>query len=517
MKNNFLSDTKMGQLVARLLGKSELTVKDGKVVLSEDERNLIEKNYGAGFLKQLEETSLEDEDGNSSARSLFDAAVAHHTSGLMAQLKDKDSTIAKLQKDIEVLCAMPEPHPGATPAGKQTAQSVTKVNMSAKHNAFAKSFLENPSAVAFAQLADGGKSLVDVSQVNSEFGEVLPPNARLELLSKGIYLGFADAKHMTRVQSNTDYKGAEGIFTEVSQQFTDAWTPKGTMKFTPCEIKYRRHKVNVQIRPASIVKSWLVSLYEQGTSIEQKPITKYIIENHLLPKILDDITRSMIAKGKFVDAGTKNDGDEAPAAKNSMDGFETILAEGLADSNCKMNFFKDAKNLNDLSDKELFDYINQFAEAISSYFKIMHIYCAPSVYQRYCRVEFDLYGKYSGKENKTGKIRFTSESLVPMESMYGSPILFATPKENFVMLVDYSKAENCIESMEKNHYTLDIIGEYSLATGFKVAEAVFASVPAGYTPVDAVVTDGVLNPDKWTNGGAGAVAVAEEGDEVEGA
>lgn len=510
-----LSDTKMGQLVARLLGKSELTVKDGKVELSQEEMDLISKNYGEGFLAKLQSTSFtEGEDNN--ARELFDEAVAYHTKELQAQLADKNSTIAKLQHDVEILCAEPEPAPAAAvvQTSAATKNDGARLNLSAKHNAFAKGFLNNPTSLAFAQLADSAKGLVDVSQVNAEFGEVLPPNVRLELLAKGIYLGFPDAKHMSRVQSNTNYKAVESIMSEVSQQFTDAWTPKGTMKFTPREIQYRRHKVNVAIRPASIIKSWLVYLYEQGTSIDQKPITKYIIEHHLLPKILDDITRSMIAKGKFVDAGVKEDGDEAPAAKNSMDGFETILAEGLANADCKFNYFKDVKDVNALTDQELFEYVNKFAEAISSYFKIMKIYCSPSVFQRYCRVEFDIYGKYTGAENHNGKIRFTSESLVPLESMYGSPILFATPTENFVMLVDYSKAENCIESMEKNHYTLDIIGEYSLAVGFKIEEAVFASVPADYVPVDAVVTDGVLNPELWTNGGAAAATVS---DEVEGA
>ena len=50
MNKKALSNSKMGKIVARLLGKPELAVKDGKVELSAEERAKVLENYGQAFL-----------------------------------------------------------------------------------------------------------------------------------------------------------------------------------------------------------------------------------------------------------------------------------------------------------------------------------------------------------------------------------------------------------------------------------------------------------------------------------
>ena len=93
--------------------------------------------------------------------------------------------------------------------------------------------------------------------------------------------------------------------------------------------------------------------------------------------------------------------------------------------------------------------------------------------------------------------------------MYDSQIIFATPQENFVELVDYSKANSCIIKIEESNYDVKIFGEYTLSTGFKIAEAVFASVPDGYDPSSTIIASGEVElGDKWVNGSA--VTRAEE-------
>jgi len=100
----------------------------------------------------------------------------------------------------------------------------------------------------------------------------------------------------------------------------------------------------------------------------EQPISRYIVENHILPKVLDDITLSMIAKGKYVDhsAGVK-DGDTGSAAKDSMDGFETILVEGKSNPDCKINYYKAAADFTTMTDAEILAYVNGFVDSISGY------------------------------------------------------------------------------------------------------------------------------------------------------
>ena len=505
MNKKALSNSKMGKIVARLLGKPQLDVKDGKVSLSEEEKKTIRDNYGEPFLAKLESVDIEDD--SESALDLFNAAVAAKTAEATAALT---SQIKSLQASVLELTNEPEPKPAAKAAAPAGAQAFA-VNMNASHNKIVVNALNSTNPLAFGAMEDAS---IDITDLNVEFSSVMPPKAKLELLTKRIYNGFPDAKYMTRIQANSDYIASAAMMSEVSQQFTPKWTPKGTVKFTPIRIPYRRHKINVLIQPTEILKSWLLFLYEQGKTMAEMPISKYIIENHILPKVLDDITLSMIAKGKFVDAGTVSDGDKGKAAKDSMDGFETILVEGKKDAKCKINFYKNAKDPMTLGNQEVLDYINGFVDAISGMFaNVVTVYCSEQLLTKYKRADFAINGKYTGVE-ADGAIRFTNFHLVPLKSMYNSQIIFATPQENFVELVDYSKAESCINKVEESNYDVKVFGEYSLSTGFKIAEAVFASVPDGYDPSTTVASGEVDLGDKWVNGAAGQLANDAEAKET---
>lgn len=513
MNKNALSNSKMGKIVARLLGKPQLAVKDGKVELSETERAKVLENYGQAFLEKLESVSLEDED----AFELFDAAVeaktAEATAALAAQVKQLQGDILELSREPE-----PQPAPSRSLAAGETSRQFA-LNMNAAHNKVVAQALASTNPMAFAALDN---STLDVTDLNTEFKVTLPPKAKLDLLAKRLYMGFDDAKHLTRIQSDRDYVASAAIFSEVSQQFTPKWTPKGTAKFTPIRIPYRRHKINVLIRPAEIIKSWLLTLYEQGKTQAEMPITKYIIEEHILPKVLDDITLSMLGKGEYkeVDISAVTDGTAGSAAKESMDGYETILVKGLTDDSCKINYLREAKNFKTLTDQQLLDYVDSFVDNISGLFaKTAVVFCSHQFLTRYKRADFAVNGKYTGIE-AGDTIRFTNFHLVALESMYNSPILFATPKENFVELVDYSKAESCINRIEESNYDVKVFGEYSLSVGFKIAEAVFAAVPTGYTPSESILSEGVDLSENgaWMNGKKpDAKNQAEQTDPQEGA
>lgn len=506
-----LSNNKMVKVVASLFHKENFDLTDeGSIELSEEEEERIRKTYGEAFLTKLKATNFSEE-GAAKATDLFDEAVRNAAEELA---KDKDAVIADLRKTVEELAAAPEPAPQASRAPAAAAgQQLAAIDMKARHNAVVAAALAsgNPFSV---QLTSQN---VDVSELNKEFSIAMPPKLRLEILLKRIYQGFNDAKFFTPVNTNTDFIATAAIHTEVSQQFTPEWTPKGSLAFTPIRIEYRRHKINEAIKPADLLSSWLLYLYEQGKSQAEQPFVRYVVTEHILPKVLEDITLSMIAKGKYnaVNVGTLSPGDAGSAAKDSMDGIETILVEGKAGTNTaakKINFYKNAQNVLTMTDDQAHAYIDAFADAVRGQFvnKQIEIHCAPEVLTKYQRAEFKLTGVYTGKEND-GSIRFTSAVLVPMESMYNSPILFVTPKENMKMLVDLSHPENCINDIQKENYDVKIFGEYSLAVGFAIAEAVFASVPDGYTPYNAVRNEAQVDSAKWTNGGSSSGSGAGSG------
>ena len=128
MDKKTLNNSKMGRLVARLFGKSELDVKDGKVSLSDQERQKVLENYGQDFLDKLESINLEEE---ADAVTLFDAAVAAKTAEATAALT---AQIEKLQNDVVSLASEPEPKPTASGALMPPQTKVFNINMAAVHN-----------------------------------------------------------------------------------------------------------------------------------------------------------------------------------------------------------------------------------------------------------------------------------------------------------------------------------------------------------------------------------------------
>lgn len=503
-----LSDNKMVRLVTSLFKKESLSLsEDGKVELTADEEAKIKATYGENFLKKFKESNFSDDEN---ATELFDEALKFQTEKALAE---KDQIIEQLQNDIVTLSNEPEPKPAPAqvPAGRQAAGF--KIDRNTSYNKVAYQMLSATNPMAAISFADSGTG-VDISEIKAEFTTAMPHGFKLEILTKRIYQGFNDSQYMTRIQSKgKNYIATDAVISEVSQQFNDNWTPKGTLKFTPIEIPYRRHKINVPVNPTSVIDTWLVDLYEQGKSPDQQPLVHYIINEHILPKVTEDITYAMIAKGEYEKVTGTKDGDEGSAAAKSMDGYETLLVKGKADAKCKMNFYKDAVDVRTLSGKELLDYIDGFSEAISPLFaKDLPIYCSEQFLKKYRQADFDVNGKYTG-ELVGNALRFSKFRLVALESMYDSAILFATPKRNFIELVDYSAAGACINDIQKENYKVKIFGEYSLSVGFAIAEAVFASVPDGYTPSEAVITDPTAYSGKWVNGGAAAAA----NDEGEGA
>ena len=374
-----LSNNKMVKVVASLFHKESFDLSDeGNIELSEEEEERIRKTYGEAFLTKLKATNFTEE-GAAKATDLFDEAVQAAAAELA---KDKDKVIADLRATVEQLAGSPEPAPQAkTPAGA-AGQQLAAIDMNARHNAIVAAALAsgNPFGVHLTS------NSVDVSELNKEFSIAMPPKLRLEILLKRIYQGFNDAKFFTPVNTNTDFIASAAIHTEVSQQFTPEWTPKGSLSFTPIRIEYRRHKINEAIKPADLLSSWLLYLYEQGKSQAEQPFVRYVVTEHILPKVLEDITLSMIAKGKYsaVNVGTLSPGDAGSAAKDSMDGLETILVEGKAGTNPaakKINFYKNAQNVLTMTDEQAHAYIDAFADAVRGQFvnKQIEIHCAPEL------------------------------------------------------------------------------------------------------------------------------------------
>lgn len=302
------------------------------------------------------------------------------------------------------------------------------------------------------------------------------------------------------------------------QQFTPKWTPAGKSKFTPITIKNRRHKINVPIVPAEVLDSYMMYLYDEGLSPDQMPITRYILQQLILPVAQQDIEIRMIAKGKYTEKpwGNVNAGDPGLPPEDGMDGFETVIMNGKAaagtEDDMGINFFNNGDfNYLTASDDDILENTNEFVDWLNPQYarKNMPVFCSPEYYKRYKRAYKNKWGQNgTGGENPnfgSDRIDFSNNVLTPLLSMYRSPILFSTPKENFIKLRNRNEVPSIINDVQKHDYEVRHYGEFWLGGGFAIGEGVFAQAPASYNPYAAITQSwGASNTfQKWNSNPGG--------------
>ena len=500
----------MMAMVLRILGIAAFkTNASSKMVLEEAQETKLKETFGEEFTqiftKELSEFTESSAEQNSAAaqdaggvgNQMMEALRQHNAKALdrkmetvlqeLAAVKTANQTleglVAKLSDTEEEL---PEANGSIVIPAKEGVASVMKVNMSKPHYKAFSSFLQTGSAMA----AQG--TTIEVGDLRQEFGTYLNIQRNLEIISQ-LFVGFTSAKYFKTVFAVTEWRASQALITSVVQQFSSEWTPTGKTLFTPIMIKNRRHKINVPIKPAEVLDSYIFHLYDESLSPDQMPITKYIIENLIKPQILQDIELRMIFKGKYVEATNVQENDAATPPEDAMDGLETILVDAKAAGDKGINFFTPSAAYNWLTatDAEVIAFFEAYIDWISPMYAgyAMNVYCSREHWRRYRRAYKNVWGQNSGQDGDFGsdRVDFSNNTLVPLDGMYGSPILFATPKDNMVKLRNKNEVPNIINDIQKSNYTVKIFGEFWLGVGFAIGEGVFAYVPTGYNPKTKVV------------------------------
>lgn len=143
------------------------------------------------------------------------------------------------------------------------------------------------------------------------------------------------------------------------------------------------------------------------------------------------------------------------------------------------------------------DFVASFAPLYKS--KQMPVFLSSDIYLKYERAYKNKWGAGSGTEKANfgeDRVDFSNCYLQVLDSLYGSPIVFSTPKENFVGL-RHKNPEQFISDIQKRDYEVRFFCEFWLGVGFLLGEAVFAIVPDGYDPKAAIASTREGTLGKW--------------------
>ncbi len=465
--------------VLGFLGIESFTKKNGKSVLTEEQKKLLAAEYGEEFVPKFE-ADLAKHEANTGEDPLH-ARLGERLGNLESIVTSQKETIATLTQqnaDLSGKVKKLEDEPEAEPAAEFVTGDNGKrklkfnLNRNLAHNKMAAAYLAGDTRV----LAAG--ETIDVDSVITEFGDLVN-YVKLDMIGQ-IFQGFETAQHLTWKRAITSWKASRSLITSVIQQFVPKFTPLGDTTFTPIEIPLRRFKINVLITPADVLE-WIFSMYDESKDLDQHPVTIYIVNKLIVPQAWDDLDY-IAANGEFVelDWSAVNEGDQGQDPINSIDGFLTILKKQKALGEAsKMNHI----DLGEITNDNVVDKINLFVDSIDKKYKRkdMPIDIDPMLYRMYKRAYKALYGAGSDKADdpKYGGdvVDYSRNRLVPMYNMTDSGALLCTPKDNFIGLRHTNEPGASKLILRKYDYDIHAIGEFRFGIGFAIAEAVFYYLP----------------------------------------
>ena len=476
---------KVMSVVRGMLGISAFAKDEkGKSILLSTQEEELKKKYGDVFLESFKKDLAEfEKDGKSAEDAVTDEVRAEleaernknaqELADARKRLKELDAKVdaqAKeiATKDAQIAKMAKEPAPDAgekVTGGENEMGNKFKPDMSLAHNQYLDA--------AFKGAAYSGNSTIETTELQKEFGKYVS-SERLEIL-KGLMGATESTKYMsTIVTDKTEVRAQQAAIDSVLQQFVPKWTPKGKSKFTPLTIKNYKCKINVPITPSDIMEDILGYLYDEDLKPEDMPVVKYILYQLIFPK-LNEEREIALAIGEFKETSAAKDGDAATDANDVMDGYITQLKKLKKANNKDVTWLLDGEKL---ADATLVTQIEKAVDEVKPLYKnkAMFIHADPDLVTRYGKAYRKLYPWLKNEDGEKIKVDFSKFTFVPLEGMRGTGVFFITPKENFKHLRS-KDPQNAKVWMQGENYDVKIFAEWWEATGFWLAEAIFAYLP----------------------------------------
>ncbi len=256
------------------------------------------------------------------------------------------------------------------------------------------------------------------------------------------------------------------LISNVVQGFSKVWNALGQAQIEHKILKNYHQKVNFPIVPADILSSYWADLYAENLKPEQMPISKYIIERELLPKVIDDLATLEI-KGVYDPARLDEFGF-------SMNGIEQIILDLFAEvPGTGHTPFKIPMQA--LTDTNIVDQVTSFERSLPSKAKskVKKLFMSENNLERYWLQYEDQFGQNQFQKDK-GKSRLGKRELVALPGMESDDI-FATIDGNFKRLIDVFDGKPRVTDIQKQDYEVKFFMEFWKGYDFLINEMVFVA------------------------------------------
>lgn len=320
---------------------------------------------------------------------------------------------------------------------------------------------------------------IDVSAVVAQFGAYYKPGSDNEKnLRKMLYersntaLLFAD-----RPTTDTIWRGTLASLDRVVQPFQKAFTPIGTITFTPNQFDLYKLKIDKKETPDDLEKTFEGFLADMNELDRSKwPFVRWLIEEHIMPKKMEDLELNEYFLGVFAAPTPGTAGD----AGTAMNGLRKVLRDYNTAGRLNMGDGAVASGAAAATPIDFCEQIEEWVEDLKPYFRNRFdaIVMSDTLARRYMRGKRKKYGLDVNYLSGTGINDLatvenkTSIRVVGIESMENSELWFATTKENRIRPI---KKEALGKTMLAGQYApreVSLYTDWFEALNFEVPEFV---------------------------------------------
>ncbi len=264
------------------------------------------------------------------------------------------------------------------------------------------------------------------------------------------------------------FPAMHSIAENIIQGFTTTWNELGGVQFKVNELVNRHVKGNVPLYPDNIENTWLAELNDR----RQKPTDRAITQT-----VIDAIMKKYQENLNYLQQRGVYDANDLGTFGKAFDGVKTIVAAGVASSDNPM--YKIPVDV--LTSANAVDVIEDFEDKFPEKLRDldMPIFLGKKELKDYMKDYRSLYGKNNDYEkSQTVRSYLTDRQLVGLSQLSGTGLIFSTPKDNFLRLVDFDTPP-AITDIQVQDYKVKLFMESWDGVGFWTNQMVVTNVSQG--------------------------------------
>lgn len=313
---------------------------------------------------------------------------------------------------------------------------------------------------------------IDLAAIKAEFG--------------AYYLGNSEnmkrLKSLAYFESKTDklfsYKTTEATLYQTVlskyngkrlQTFKKEWSPHPTIiEFVPHIIPLGHLKFDLDVFPDDLEKSWLDFLKGKDLQPIDYPFIRWLVEVHILAGWEEEWELEAVYKGVFVAPAVGTNVPNQPS--QVVNGIRKVINDHITSG--RTTPF--ALGALPVSNADFVKYMKDFAKMIPSKYRNtpMTVQMSDDNAERF-KEGMDELNLYYNKETNLAKIPRTNIEVVGLESMANDDKIWATFKDNMLLLEkDIKKKAPRLETQKRE---VSFLFDYWKGIGFEVPELIFTN------------------------------------------